>query len=84
MKKLTKINLRKLSQAELAEREQSILKGGACGCASVCWGDACGCGESSGGGFPSSSSNIAASGTGDDSSSSKDVWEGNSNRSPID
>ena len=36
MKKLKKISLQNLAQDEMAEREQNMLKGGACACISVC------------------------------------------------
>lgn len=36
MKKLTKLSLHDLSQAELAKREQELIKGGQCACVSVC------------------------------------------------
>ena len=36
MKKLTKLSLHDLSQAELARREQELIKGGRCACVSVC------------------------------------------------
>lgn len=48
MKKLTKINLHSLSQAEMADRELNLLKGGSgmlCACVGVCMGDSCACDE---------------------------------------
>lgn len=79
MKKLNKINLHQLSQAELAEKEQSMLKGGACGCCYMCVGDACGCPEDIAGGFHSSNLNIEGSGTGNANSGIQEAWQGNSN-----
>lgn len=79
MKKINKINLHKLSQAELAEKEQAMLMGGACGCIYICSGNACGCPEDMLGGFHSSNSNIEASGSGDDNSGVDRVWNGISN-----
>ena len=44
MKKLNCINLHKLSQAELAKREEKLLKGGtSCQCDATCGGRNCGC-----------------------------------------
>lgn len=44
MKKLNRINLHKLSQAELAKREENLLKGGnSCQCDATCGGSNCGC-----------------------------------------
>lgn len=45
MKKLTKINLHNLSQAELSRREENLLRGGEgfCICAGACSGANCGC-----------------------------------------
>lgn len=46
MKKLNKISLHNLSQTEMANREQKMLKGGRlCACVGVCLGDACVCTE---------------------------------------
>jgi natural product precursor len=36
MKQLNRIKLHKLSQAELAEKEEKLLVGGQCGCISIC------------------------------------------------
>lgn len=79
MKKINKISLHKLSQAELAAKEQAMLMGGVCGCVYICVGDACGCSEDQLGGFHSSNSNIEASGNGNDESGSDTVWSSNSN-----
>lgn len=44
MKKLNRINLHNLSQAELAKREENLLKGGSsCECDTACGGRNCGC-----------------------------------------
>lgn len=44
MKKLNRINLHNLSQAELAKREENLLKGGnSCQCDAACGGRNCGC-----------------------------------------
>mgnify|MGYP000089381592 CR=1 FL=1 len=66
MKNLNKINLHKLSQAELAEKELSILKGGSCACVIICMESICACVEGSSGDFPSSNGNIEASGFADE------------------
>lgn len=42
MKKLSRITLHNLSQAELAKREQNLLKGGYCSCTCSC-GYGCPC-----------------------------------------
>lgn len=36
MKQLNRIKLHKLSQAELAEKEEKLLVGGQCGCIGIC------------------------------------------------
>lgn len=76
MKKISKINLHKLSQAELAEKEQAMLMGGKCGCVYMCAGDACGCPEDIQGGFHSSNLNIQESGTTDSNSGIHGAWAG--------
>lgn len=76
MKKISKINLHKLSLAELAEKEQAMLMGGGrCGCVAICVG-ACGCPEDILGGFHSSNSNVEASGTTNEESGCQAVWSG--------
>lgn len=42
MKKLSKINLHNLSQAELSKREENLLRGGSSSCICSC-GTYCGC-----------------------------------------
>lgn len=61
MKNLSKIKLHNLSQAEMASKEQSILKGGATYCISVCLDAICACNEvgDGSGNFPLSDSNTA-------------------------
>lgn len=57
MKKLNKISLHNLSQAEMASREQNLVRGGyTCACASVCMDDACICKEDISGNFSTSNS----------------------------
>ena len=45
MVKRKKINLHNLSQAEMASREQDMLKGGVCACVTVCGDSICSCWE---------------------------------------
>lgn len=59
MKNLSKIKLHNLSQAEMASKEQSILKGGATYCISVCLDAICACNETENGSFPLSESATA-------------------------
>lgn len=70
MKKFTKIGLHKLSQAELAEKEQMLLNGGsnACACAGACMGEACACFESEDRSFQSSDSNASIRSSGNSES----------------
>lgn len=57
MKNLSKIKLHNLSQAEMASKEQSILKGGTAYCVSICVDAACACSEIDGTGiYPLSNS----------------------------
>lgn len=57
MKNLSKIKLHNLSQAEMASKEQSILKGGKVYCVSICEDAVCACSEIDGTGiFPLSNS----------------------------
>lgn len=58
MKKIKKIRLHDLSQAEMADKEQNILRGGAVYCISICLDAVCKCNEEGDGSgyFPTSDS----------------------------
>lgn len=63
MKKITKINLHTLSQAEMADRELNLLRGGSgsqCACAAVCMQYSCLCKDSGdSGAYPNDNSNAS-------------------------
>ena len=80
MKKLNKISLHNLSQTEMANREQKMLKGGRlCACVGVCLGDACVCTEAGDTGlFPLSDNNTNVY---DGSNSDEQAhWDGRRNK----
>lgn len=74
MKKLKKISLQNLVQNEMAEREQNMLKGGACACVSVCL-----CAYAGPQQGPNDSYYGGSSTSANDGANSSSVWSSNSN-----
>lgn len=66
MRKITKIKLHDLSQAEMADRELNLLRGGSgvqCACVAMCMPTSCVCREHDDSGlFPLADSNAVANG----------------------